>query len=193
MKYDNQSVETLRWLTFLSTGSNAKISEKARKIYDGRNDPNAPGVVSTELGAYSLQIKDFENAIKYFEDARTKSPRDPRVLNNLAYAYLKAENRNPERALLLIDQALTFLPANAQKLVLSHFHHTRGEALLQLNRLVDAAASFEAALQERPDNEEILESLMKIYEGRDERQVEVYRRRLVKVRAAKLKDDPAGQ
>lgn len=195
MKYDDGSVDTLRWLAFLGNSPVTAVSEKARKIYDARNDQNAPGAVSSELGAYALATKNFEEAIKHFENARKKAPRDPRVLNNLAYAYLKAEDRNPERALLLIDQALTFVSSmaeQARRVYQSHFFHTRGEALLQLDRLTEAAAAFEIAIQDRPDNEDILEKLIKCYEGRDEKLQEVYKRRLESVRAKKRANTDAG-
>ena len=89
MKFDDTNGETLRWLAHLGNSVNTEIREKARKIYDAKNDQNAPGVVYSEIGAYALVTEDFETAIEYFEKARKKSPRDPRVLNNLAYAYLK--------------------------------------------------------------------------------------------------------
>lgn len=195
MKYDDSSVETLRWLAYLGNSPNSEISEKARKVYDAKNDQNAPGAVYSEIGAYALATKDFETAIEYFEKARKKSPRDPRVLNNLAYAYLKAENRNPERALLLVDQALTFiqnLNAQARTAYVSHFFHTRGEALMQLDRMIDAAAAFEMAIQERPNNESILAQLETCYRGRDERQADVYKRRLEQVRAENRAEENAG-
>ena len=116
------------------------------------------------------------------------------MLNNLAYSYLVCENRNPERALLLVDQALRILPENAEgrETYLSHFLDTRGLALMQLNRMEEAAANFEVALKYRPNNKSILENLIKCYEGRLESQAETYRRKLAEVIASESGQDDSG-
>jgi tetratricopeptide (TPR) repeat protein len=139
------------------------------------------------MGTYALTKADYDAAIQYFEYARKKDPRDARVLNNLAYAYLVCENRNPERALNLANDALKFRPVNVPDadVYRSHFLHTRGLALMQLNQLDEAAANFEVALQDRSDSENILKDLIKCYEGRMEDQAEIYRRKLDEVRNSK--------
>lgn len=185
---DEKNESALQWLTVL--GDDEEIAEEARKIYDPRYDPNIPSVVLSELGRQALRKADFEEAIKFFERARKKNPRNPEVLNNLAYAYLQIEDRNPEHALLLIDQAITFLAnSNLQQnrqAFISSFFDTRGVALMQLDRMQEAAAAFEVAFRNRPKSKEILNRLIKTLEGRDERQAEVYRRRLAKIEQEEL-------
>jgi tetratricopeptide (TPR) repeat protein len=108
-----------------------------------------------------------------------KIPKDADLLNNLAFAYLTSDAQNAERALFLVDEALQLLPPVLENNdPLSHFHHTRGTALLALDRITEAAASFELALQYRPDNPGILESLVKCYTGRDEKQAAAYQKQL---------------
>ncbi len=181
MQYNPTNAETLRLLTLL--GNSPYVGTEAKKIYDGTNDVNAPAEVLSEIGGIALAKGDYENAITYFELARKKSPKNPLVLNNLAYSYLVCENRNPERALLLIDQAVTYIATmgSQKNQYMSYFLDTRGTALMQLDRLDEAASAFEISIQQRPDNKEILQKLIQCYEGRDEKLADTYRRRLQKL------------
>jgi len=82
-------------------------------------------------------------------------------LNNLAYTYLASGSSKPERALGLVDQALDYLPKSpSNEKYRSHFYDTRAIALMRLDRMAEAAAEFENALQARPDDEKVLESLI---------------------------------
>ena len=189
---DEKNDSALQWLTIL--GDRPEIADEARKIYDPRYDPNTPWVVLSELGHQALRKQDHENAITYFERARKKNPRNPQVLNNLAFAYLKAENRNPEQALLLVDQAITFLATAAnfrdnRQAIVSSFFDTRGVALMQLGRMEEAAAAFEVAFRNRPKSKEIIKNLIITYTGKNERQAEAYRRRLEKLEREELSEN----
>ncbi len=156
-----------------------EIADEAKAIYDPDKDPDVPGQVLQVLGNVEMQNRNFAQAIERYETARLKIPKDPDLLNNLAYAYLAADNRNAERSLFLVDEALQLLPPVLENNdPLSHFHHTRGSALLALDRVTEAAASFEMALQYRPDNPGLLESLVKCYTGRDDKQAAAYQKRL---------------
>lgn len=168
---------------------------RALAAYDPANDPDPPAEVLSDLAIDALSRKEYNNAIKILERARAKQPRSPFILNNLAFSYLSAETANPERALDLVNQAIREVVAQSGggeeiKQQLSRFFHTRGTALLQLNRPDDARAAFLEALAGRPDNELILESLLMTYEGRDEEQAAAIRRRLEQVRAAAAGGNP---
>ena len=94
--------------------------------------------VTRDFPRDALRKGNHDEAINFFERARKKNPRDPQVLNNLAYAYLQAEDRNPEQALLLVDQAITYLinSPNIQQnrqAVVSSFFDTRGVALMPVS------------------------------------------------------------
>ena len=177
----SRNEDALRQLTRLSKDS--VVADEAKAIYDAELDDNAPAAVCAELGTQALTNADYNMAIQHFENAKKKKPRDSRVLNNLAYTYLVCENRNPERALNLANDAIRFRPTNVDgaDLYRSHFLHTRGLALMQLNQMEEAAANFEVALQDRADSENILKDLIKCYEGRMEDQAEIYRRKLQEV------------
>ena len=152
---------------------------EAKAIYDPEKDPNVPGQVLQVLGNAEMQNRNYSQAIQRYEQARLKIPKDADLLNNLAFAYLTSDAQNAERALFLVDEALQLLPPVLENNdPLSHFHHTRGTALLALDRITEAAASFELALQYRPDNPGILESLVKCYTGRDEKQAAAYQKQL---------------
>ncbi len=142
-----------------------QIAASAKLIYDPSNLKDLNSLVLNELGSQALGLKQYEKAISYFEAARQRSPKSPDILNNLSYTYLVCDEPNPNRALKLVDQALRFFrptTLEARKLR-SHFHDTRGLAMMQLNRLDEAAADFEIALSERPDNEKILNNLVDCY------------------------------
>ena len=86
----------------------------------------------------------------------------------------------------LVDKALQLLDDSPADTVLrAPLHNTRGTALLQLSRLDEAAASFEISLEDRPDNLYCIESLIKCYEGREEKLADVYRDRLKELKAQK--------
>jgi tetratricopeptide (TPR) repeat protein len=177
------------------SAGDSPLAEEARKIYNPEEHDDAPPEVLNEMGSRSLQNEKYDLAIKYFELARRKSPNDPNVLNNLAFTYLVCENKNPDRALQLVNQAIRQLSAvgdpNQQRMLASHFYDTRGRALMQMNRMDEAAAALEMAMQIRPDNEEILTALIKCYEGRDDLQAEVYRKQLEELK--KSNGDSADQ
>ena len=182
IQYASRNEDALRQLTSLS--QNSSVAEEALAIYDAQSDAQAPATVYAEMGTNALTRANYDAAIQYFEIARKKNPRDARVLNNLAYTYLVCDNRNPERALNLANDALKYRPVNVPdaEVYRSHFLHTRGLALMQLNQLDEAAANFEVALQDRNDSENILKDLIRCYEGRMEEQADIYRRRLQDLR-----------
>lgn len=185
---DAKNNDALRFITYL--GGIPTTSADAKKIYDPKFDPNAPWIVLSELGVTALRDKEHEKAIGYFEESRKKNPRNPEVLNNLAFAYLKAENQDAERALLLVDQAINILKKqqasrnrNVLAMLAASFYDTRGVALKQLNRYEEAIAAFEIAFKNRPNDKDILQNLIESCElSGDKRQAETFRRRLEKIK-----------
>lgn len=142
-----------------------QAATQARALYDPSGSLDANALVLNEMGSQALSRKQYADAIEYFEAARIKSPKSPDILNNLSYTYLVSDTPNPKRALKLVDQALDyFVPQTEEaKKLLSHFHDTRGLAMMQLNRLDEATAEFEIALADRPGNKRILENLVECY------------------------------
>ena len=153
-------------LTWLANSEYEDVAVAARAIYNPETDPDAPSVVLNQLGTLAMNARDYDKAIRYYERARSKEPNNSAVLNNLSYAYLVSEDQNPSRALQLVDEALRYLPRAAQTPEnLSKYYHTKGTALMQLGRLEEATAQFVTAIQARPNNIEILNSLIQCHKG----------------------------
>ena len=166
--YNPKNPRILRELVGMGAIEDKGIAAEAREIYDPTQHTDAPALVLNELGAQALARSEFDKALRYFELARKKTPRTPEILNNLSYTYLVGDTPNPKRALKLIDEALRYLPnTSANQQYRTHFHDTRGKALLQLERVSEAVAEFEFALRARPNNVEILKSLIMCYNEND--------------------------
>ena len=160
-----------------------QFSDQALKMYDPFKDKDAPSTVLQVLGNSEMLRRNYARAVSLYEEARRKSPKDPHILNNLAYSYLMSNSGNADRSLFLVDEALAMLPRVTESIAArAAFLHTRGSALLQLNRLEEAAGSFEMALQARPDDVGILESLVKCYATLDPLQAAAYQKHLDVVR-----------
>lgn len=175
----------LRAITELAN-SDTPIAADARRLYDPFNDPNAPASVLNELGAKALNEAKYGEAIEYFEQALRLNRDDGPLKNNLAYAYLLCEDRQPDRAYQLVQEAIRDLPKvrdpGIRASYSSFYHDTLGNALLQLERPGDAVVAFEIALRERPKNEKILKGLITAYErlGNAE-QAAIFQKRLDEV------------
>ena len=181
LTYDKRYPEALRLVSRIAT-SDSELADEAKLIYDPTQDDNAPATVYNDLGSLAMVDEDYDKAVDYFELARRKRPNDPLILNNLAYAYLVREDKDPDLALDLVNRAIRSIAGMAdpkeRQLLASYFYDTRGRALMQMDRTGEAAAAFEMALRIRPKKKEILEALVKCYEGSDDLQAEVYRRRI---------------
>ena len=177
------NVLALQNLTRLSQTSNVEIASQAKAVYDPEADVDAPSAVLNQLGNTALLNKNFTDAIRFYERARQKSPKDAAVLNNLAFSYLVAEDgdRNPERALSLINEAIRNLPGNVAPVERSKFLHTKATALKQLNRLEEALGIFEKALKSRPRHIDTLRSLIECYRGLGMEPPELYASTLAEV------------
>ncbi len=178
-----ENVLVLQALARLSLSSDPQISEQARAIYDPNADVDAPAPVLNQLGNNALVKKRFSEAIRFYERAREKSPKDSAVLNNLSYTYLVAQDddRNAERALQLINEAIRYLPQDVDPAERSKFLHTKATALKQQDRLQEALAVFEQSLKSRPMHPDTLRSLIECYRGLNKIPPEQYGSRLEQV------------
>jgi len=73
--------------------------------------------------------------------ALQREPNVPAILNNLAVAVAELKDGDLEKALSLVDIALTKLPNHA------YFLETRGQILVKLNRWQEAISDLEVALE----------------------------------------------
>lgn len=195
--YRNQpdNVLVLQSIARLSLSKNTEIAERARAVYDPIADINAPSSVLNQLGNNALLNKQFSEAIRHYERAHEKTPRDPAVLNNLSFAYLVAEDddRNVERALKLINEALRNLPNGIEPSEVSKFLHTKATALKQQDRLQEALAVYERSLRARPEHADTLRSLIECYRGLNKLPPEQYIESLKAVEQKMRQNEQFGQ
>ena len=72
------------------------------------------------------------------------------------------------KAVMLADQAIRFLPNHRQaKRFRTYFHGTRAQALMQLKHMPQAIKDFKIALEDRPNDPEILAFLAECYQAAD--------------------------
>ena len=153
-----------------------EISEAAKQIYDPATATNlSPGVLN-QIALEALSAGKYSEAQEYYERAKTLNPNNPGILNNLAYAYLKEQVDDPDmpederisnasRAHRLVEEAIRKLPEKVKKSAqASMYRHTMGTALMQLGNYPGAIAQFELALAVRPDEVELLQSVIQAYE-----------------------------
>ena len=178
--YKDSDSTLLQTIARLAFSSHETVREKARAIYNPDSQSDLPPEVLNQMGLRALAVKDYKAAQKYYERARALAPSNPAILNNLAYAYLKGEDEgdisqselsrnkksNAERAHDLVAQAIRTLPQNQRNSPnMSMYRHTLGTALMQLKNYAAAAAEFERALAIRPDNIDLLESVIVCYDN----------------------------
>ncbi len=165
MKYNANNSDAKMQLTRVAGNANAELAKKALEIYDPANDVDPPANVLNEIGSQALGNGDYAKALTYFDLANKKAPNNPEILNNLAYIYIVGDRPNPQLALSLVDRAIQRISNTAQKeKYISYFFDTRAQALIKMKRWTDAAADLETALNSRPKNQKILQSLIDCYQ-----------------------------
>lgn len=165
MKYNANNSDAKMQLTRVAGNANAELAKKALEIYDPANDVDPPANVLNEIGSQALGNGDYAKALIYFDLANKKAPNNPEILNNLAYIYIVGDRPNPQLALSLVDRAIQRISNTAQKeKYISYFFDTRAQALIKMKRWTDAAADLETALNSRPKNQKILQSLIECYQ-----------------------------
>jgi tetratricopeptide (TPR) repeat protein len=148
-----------------------KVDENRRAMYekvlDDLTEADASPLVLNQLGNRALIRKEFSAAIRYYEKARKKSPKDAAILNNLAFTYIIADedHRDLELAVQLVDEAIENLPANIDPRTKSTFLHTKATALKQAEQFEEALALFAEGLKARPDHVDSLKSVIDCYLG----------------------------
>jgi len=95
------------------------------------------------LGAYHHSLRNFEQAIQYFQRAIDMNPLFADAYNGLAYAYLRSGQE--ELARNTIDKLIALAPDEANS------WDSRGELYTVLGGFDDAEAAFKQALAIKPD------------------------------------------
>ena len=198
--YNEKNQFLLQSLAKLGASKFPAIVEAATEIYDPATSNNLPPGVLNQIALEALNKGDFREAQQYYERAKSISPNSPSILNNLAFAYLKAEGdegnpltedekiSNASRAHRLVEQAIRLLPNGLKNSPqMSMYRHTMGTALMQLGNYPGAAAQFEMALHARPTEVELIESVIDCYK-RYNLDAAPYQRQLDKVLKEKQDD-----
>ena len=178
--YKESDSSLLQIISRLAFSPYKNVRTKARTLYNPEVQDNVPPEVLNQMGLQALNVKDYKSAQRFYEKARALAPDNSAILNNLAYAYLKGEDdgdlsqrerdrmqkSNAERAHDLVAQAIRVLPENQRNSPnMSMYKHTLGTALMQLKSYAAAAAEFEQALRIRPNNVDLLESVIVCYDN----------------------------
>ncbi len=100
----------------------------------------------------------LDEARLHFEQADRLAPGSPDIVNNLAWALIRTEPPDLQRALALANLAVERQPDNPL------FHGTRGVALARLGRWKEALPDLEAALPASPRDAELHQALADTYE-----------------------------
>ena len=178
--YNENDRTVLQSVSRMAFSKYDSVKNKARQIYDPEKQTNLPPEVLNQMGLQALKNKNYELAQQHYERARSLAPDNPAILNNLAYAYLKGEDEgdfsqeiiirrqksNAERAHDLVAQAMRLIPKEQLNSPnMSMYRHTLGTALMQLKNYAAAAAEFEQALAIRPENVDVLKSVIVCYDN----------------------------
>lgn len=135
---DNRSPEVLRLKEDILSGAGASSTHFIR-------------------GTLALLDNKFDEAKSHLELALQHDPHAPAILNNLAIAVAQKNASELEKALALVDAALTQLPNHA------YFLETRGQILVKLERWQEAIPNLEVALEAKELRPAIYPSLALAY------------------------------
>jgi tetratricopeptide (TPR) repeat protein len=123
-----------------------------------------PGLLGyNNLGNVNFTRKNFAEAISYYQKTKEILPGYAIADQNTVYTLLvwareeSEKKNNPQRALELLQQALTYNPNDPDVL------QVQGQVLFKLGRKEEALASFEKAHSLAPDNSKIKNDLRDAY------------------------------
>ena len=133
-------------------------SSEVRRLKEAILKGNDP--VSTHFirGTLALLDNKFDEAKSQLELALLHEPNVPTILNNLAVAVAGMKDGDLEKALSLVDIALTKLPNHV------YFLETRGQILVKLKRWQEAISDLEVALEAKELRPAIYPSLALAYD-----------------------------
>lgn len=130
-------LQSLVPLVLESTTENSPKVAQMRKLLVNGVSPDLSHFIR---GTAAMIKGDVDEATFHLELAAERMPEVPSVLNNLAVTLASREDADLEKSLHLVDAAL------AQKPNHPHFHETRGQILIKLERYQDAIVALEQAL-----------------------------------------------
>jgi tetratricopeptide (TPR) repeat protein len=136
----------------------SQIAEQLILQFRARENQSAE--ILNQLGAHAILHERYEKARDWLEQGSLiAAGSNPAILNNLAIAILRGKLDNPQRALLLVNQALKLLPDNPELL------STRGEIHVELKLWQNARQDLELSLAARGGRPRVHRLLEKTFRG----------------------------
>ncbi|MFM7036568.1 MAG: hypothetical protein ACKO2L_02485 [Planctomycetaceae bacterium] len=137
------------------------LSQAAEQlILQFRARENQSAEILNQLGAHAILHERYEKARGWLEQGSLiAAGKNPAILNNLAIAILRGKLDNPQRALLLANEALNLLPNNPELL------STRGEIQTEMRLWEDARTDLEKSLAARGGRPKVHRLLEKVFRG----------------------------
>ncbi len=121
--------------------------EQCRRLAPHRAD------IYDQLGRYSQQREEYEQAIVYWKEALRISPKMPGVRQRIGYALLNLGRT--EEAMVALRQEVDVSPQSSQT------HYLLGEAYLQLQEFAKAKDSYQLAVRLQPQHKHAYYGLIK--------------------------------
>lgn len=116
--------------------------------------------ILNQLGAHAILHQRYEKARDWLEQGSLiAAGKNPAILNNLAIAVLRGKLDTPQRALLLVNEALKLLPNNSELL------STRGEIHVALKLWQNAREDLELSLAARGGRPKVHRLLEQAFRG----------------------------
>ncbi len=141
--------------------SNADVSAEAEtRLMELQAGGLSVAEVLNQMGSHALLHEQYRKGFQWLDRANTlKNGQDPVILNNLSLAVLRGQLESPDKALSLINEALTLLPGNPELL------STRGEILIAMNDWNAALQDLEQSLRMRPGRPKVHRLLEQVWKG----------------------------
>jgi protein O-GlcNAc transferase len=114
--------------------------------------PDHAGALNNRGNAL-LELKRYEEALESYGRALAARPNDPDLLFHSARALQEVDLH--DRAATILDKVIEIDPANADAL------YSRGASRMELNRIAEAVADYEAALTLEPDHPHVYSALLR--------------------------------
>lgn len=137
------------------------VSEVAEQlILQLRARENQSAEILNQLGGHAILHERYEKARDWLEQGSLiAAGKNPAILNNLAIAVLRGKLDTPQRALLLVNEALKLLPNNPELL------STRGEIHVALKLWQNAREDLELSLAARGGRPKVHRLLEQAFRG----------------------------
>lgn len=121
---------------------------------------NQSAEILNQLGAHAILHERYEKARAWLEQGSLiAAGKNPAILNNLAIAVLRGKLDTPQKALLLVNEALKLLPNHPELL------STRGEINVALKLWQNAREDLELSLAARGGRPKVHRLLEQVFRG----------------------------